>query len=340
MNCSDAEVYVSALYDGEPVPPPFALHIESCANCRQLLVDYARIGAELHLLAANEPTAVQPLVIPERPRSRFGFLFQHIPVPRFALIVLAACAVIGAVSTTFLRAQSKELWFAFDCSTADPPKLFTSLGRHGYDGTASLISADGSFTYRVAIDSVSADDVVLRARALPAHTGQREDISLVGVPKLHYKPGTILKLSVEGGATLYLRGDVFDHQPQIAFGQPLVPSGDELAVRYPVLLESGAIVTELPGASAVADANAQAVFLSAHGRTFYFALHTFPGAVPAESNWGQISFHFKQKEYRLVAAAPVTGGPQPRSIWARIDDQSDSATACERACIGTVPVPH
>ena len=88
--------------------------------------------------------------------------------------------------------------------------------------------------------------MVLRCRAVPARTestaggikllgGPEGGVSLDAAPTVHYKPGEALAIPVEGGGTLYLKGDVLDHQPRIAFGQPLEPSAEKLIVRSPVL---------------------------------------------------------------------------------------------------------
>ena len=50
MNCQDAQLYVSALYDGESVPGDAVEHIGNCATCREQLFAYAKMGAELRLL--------------------------------------------------------------------------------------------------------------------------------------------------------------------------------------------------------------------------------------------------------------------------------------------------
>ena len=62
MRCDEAEEFVSAVYDGETVPPQAAEHIAHCAACEELLKGYAEMGASLRaygslLLAEPVPGA-------------------------------------------------------------------------------------------------------------------------------------------------------------------------------------------------------------------------------------------------------------------------------------------
>ena len=68
--------------------------------------------------------------------------------------------------------------------------------------------------------------------------------------------------------------------------------------------------------------------------TYRFALHPFPGAVEGEANWGEITFKLAEQEYRLMAAAPMTGGDQPRTVWVRREAASGG-----RVALGAGPTP-
>ena len=127
------------------------------------------------------------------------------------------------------------------------------VAKEGFDETpASMYDNSGipmTLALRVKVESISADDVILQIRAVPARAkvittatgtnvtllgGPIGGVSLKGVPPIHYKPGELLGVPIEGGGTLYLKGDVLDHQPMIAFGTPLVPKQNELSIRSPI----------------------------------------------------------------------------------------------------------
>jgi hypothetical protein len=353
MNCSEAEVYVSAVCDGEQIAQDVAEHIARCAACRSALSDYARIGAELRLLSMKESVPLPPLTVPAM-HGPFAFLWKRVAVPRFAILGLIACAVVAVATTSIVRAQSKTLWFEFGYSPRDADPTNYLVAKEGFDETPAYMGFPSgnllAAALRIKIESISNEDVVFQLRAVPARTevtatgvqllgGPAGGVSLDGVRKVHYKPGESLPIPIEGGGTLYLKGDVLDHQPKIAFGTPLLPAVEKMNVRSPVLLDSTTLLGDLQGMSATANASDQTVFISVGGRVFSFALRPFPGAVQGEANWGEISFKFESQGYRLMAAAPITGGDQPRPVWVRAAEPSDWGPRCDSPCLGTGPLP-
>jgi len=251
-----------------------------------------------------------------------------------------------------VRAQSNALWFEFGYSYEGDPFNYL-VAKAGFDQTpATLGFSHGeplATALRVKVESISKDDVMLQVRAVPARIeatatgvkllgGPSEGVPLDGVPSVHYKPGEALPIQIEGGGMLYLKGDVLDHQPKIAFGTPLVPAEDKMIVRSPVLLDSNTLIGELSGASTTAN-DSEVAFLGVPEGVFMFALKPFPGAVQGGANWGEITFRLDGKNYRLLAAAPITGGDQPRPVWVRHDVQSDMTPQCDHACLGSRSAP-
>lgn len=354
MNCSEAEVYVSSLYDGEAIPPVAAQHILQCEACRRTLNEYSRMGAELRLAAATDPIQPTPFSVPLQ-RNRFGFLWQRVTVPRLALAGLIACIMLSLAAIPIMHAQSKPLWFQFGYAfTQTGESNFYTAAKEGYDDTqSSLHPSNGSpvaTALRVKVERISNDDVVLRCRALPAKvevtpTGFRlgrpeRDLSLEDIASVHYKPGDSLTIPIEGGGTVFLKGNIVDHQPKIAFGLPLELPADEMVVRSPVLTVENRLLGAIRGASASASHEAQVVRLQTVSEgVFTFALQQFPGAVQGQANWGELTFKLDGKDYLLVAAAPITGGDQPRPVWVRRDMQSDWASSCPSVCLGSGPIP-
>ena len=197
-----------------------------------------------------------------------------------------------------------------------------------------------STALRIRVESASNDDVVLRFRAVP---GDREptadggtmraphELPLNDAPAVHYRPGQQLAIPIEGGGAVYLKGDVYEQQPKIAFGVPLEPPSDQLAMRGAVLISEGQVLTEFSGGGATAEPG-MAVTLAAgnHGK-FLFALAPFPGSVQGQIEWGQMTFTVGGRPFHLVAAAPLASGEQPRPVWVRYDRKP-----VEGASIGTV----
>ena len=350
MNCPEVEIQISALYDGERVSAAVAEHVASCQTCRQILDDYSHMGAELRLSAAMEPEQLPALKYAARRRS-FDFLWARVSIPRFALAILVGCLAVATVAVSLVRAQSRPLWFQFGCGFHESGEVsHYTVAKAGYDDTqATLDFSSGApiaAALRIKVESMSADDVVLRCRAVPAKTEMNPHgmsllgppdggISLDGVAEVHYKPGESLPIPVEGGGTLYLKGEVLDHQPQIAFGFPLTPPAGKLVLRSPILTGSNQLLGELMGATAIANERQAAVFRTRADGIYMFALHRFAGATPGELNWGQITFKLDGRKYRLLAAAPITGGDQPRPVWVRRDMDSNLGVS-----LGAGPLPN
>lgn len=130
-----------------------------------------------------------------------------------------------------------------------------------------------------------------------------------------------------------------DHQPKIAFGAPLEPAADKLVMQSPVLTASGELVGELNGASA-ATSKARSLSASARVQRVCFGSRCNRFQVQGEANWGEITFTLDGKDYTLVAAAPVTGGEQPRAVWVRRDGQLRWGAGCRQGCLGAGPTPR
>lgn len=351
MNCLEAETYISALCDAESVPPAAAQHIAGCSNCLKILDNYSTMGAKLRVAAALEERDLPSLIL-QPPFRRFHFLLARVSVPRFALAGLLASVVLASVATSLVLAQSKPLWFQFAYGFGQNPQNY-NVAQKGYDQSGSLMGkVNGTLVSartRIQMESISADDVVLRVRAVVAGLepmaggfkvrSAAESISMSKIQTVHYRPGQSLAIPVEGGGTIFLKGEVLDHQPQIAFGSPLKPASTELDIRWPVLTSGDRIIGEMRGASSLVNTPDSVItFGCGLEGVFIFALTPFPGSVKAEANWGEIMFKTEGKSYRLLTAAPTTGGDQPQTVWVR----HDAATNTGRPALylGTDPMPR
>lgn len=346
MNCREAEDFVAVLHDGcGEIPVNAARHIVECGNCRSILESYARIGVELRLAASilAEPAAAAAAPAPSKASWLPQLLTARVALPRVALAGLAtACAVLATLAafmtSAVLAEQSKPLWFQFSYGP-EKTGAFYSLAQNGFDKTFELVAIqNGAFIgakVRVQIEKISLREVVMRVRAVPPRIETAPDGSSRLVPgnppdqvamdtarTIHYQPGDWIEVSIEGApGTVYLHGEVFDRQPKLAIGMPLEPPAGQMVVRWPVLVAGASrVVADLAGATAVANDDSSAVYFGAgKNGTFIFGMKPFPGAVRGEANWGQIAFDLDGIKYRLMTAAPLTSGDQPRQVWVRRD---------------------
>lgn len=332
MTCIEAEPYVSAVCDGEPIPLEGAEHISTCTSCRATMAEYARIGTELRMTAAMDSRPVPGLELPPR-RRVFDFVWHRVQVPRFALAALIVAVIVAGVSVRLVSAQQKPLWFQFGY-TLDPDETISTyqVAKAGFDQPGGMMmmvhGAPLSLALRIKVESVSADDVVLRCRAVSGKMEvigntqtwrPRNDLPLNGAPAVHYRPGQQLAIPIEGGGSVYLKGDVYDQQPKIAFGVPLEPPSDQLSMRGPVLISGDRVLAELSGGGATAQTGWAVILGAGNDGTFHFALRPFAGSVQGQMEWGQMTFTLDGRPFHLVAAGPLATGEQPRPVWVRND---------------------
>jgi hypothetical protein len=344
MTCIEAEPHVSAVCDGEPISAEAAEHISTCAACRATLADYAQIGTELRVAAAMDSKTLPGLELPQRRRA-FDFVWRRVPVPRFALAALIVAVVAAAASVPFVRAQQRPLWFQFSY-TLDPdgPISRYRVGKAGFDQTGGMMmmvnGALLSTALRIRVESVSNDDVVLRCRAVPgnmeltSNSGTMrapDELPLNGAPAVHYRSGQQLAIPIEGGGAVYLKGEVYEQQPKIAFGIPLEPPSNQLSMRGPVLISEGRVLAEMSGGGATALPGWAVKVGAGNDGNFMFALKPFAGSVQGQIEWGQMTFTLDGRRFHLVAAGPLANGEQPRPVWVRHDP-----TPAQSGSIGTV----
>ncbi len=372
MNCQEVEPFVSMLYDGENVPAECADHIDACPACRGRLRSYSQMGAELRLLASRMPaeSALPRAVrekIAERP-DRFAFLRARMVVPKFAAIAAAAALVVLSASVVVVRAQNQSapLWFQFELVPADVP---VSDGQHnlnqvvraGYDDGMSfwttvldanhhpVVNQQGTAEMRIfgthmAVYSIKDGTVQLAIRSRLYRPGDpdvfniKEKLGDLGHHTFTYTPGQALEIPVEGGGTMVLRGEIADHQPKFAWGEPVEPRPDQIVLTHPVLFKDKTVLAFWDGGSTIADGPDSAVFFSLETVRVTVALRPFPGAVEAQANWGKLEFKVNGESYTVYSASPICGGEQPHAVWVALDT-GYSPSADRPSGIGMVRLP-
>lgn len=374
MNCQEVEPFVSMLYDGENVPAECADHIDACPACRERLRSYSEMGAELRLLASRMPAeSGLPQGVVERMRSsergdRFAFLRARMVVPKFAAIAAAAAVVALSASVVVVRAQNQSapLWFQFELVPADAQ---ASDGQHelnhvvqaGFDDGFALSTPvlDAShhpvlnhqqmaemrvFGTHMAVSSIKDGKVQLAIRSHLYRPGDlaafnaKEQLGDLEHHTFTYTPGQALEIPVEGGGAMLLRGEIADHQPKFAWHQPVEPRPDQIVLTHPVLFKGKTVLAFADGGSTRADSPDSAAFFTQEAVRLDIALRSFPGAVPAQANWGKLEFKVNGESYTLYSASPICGGEQPHAVWVALD--TEYLPSSDRpAGIGFGPLP-
>ena len=360
MNCQEAESFISVLYDGETVPAECADHIDTCPTCRESLRSYSQMGAELRLLASRMPAeSALPRAVrdrmAERP-DRFAFLRARMMVPKFAAIAAAAAVVALSASVVVVRAQNQSapLWFQFTVSDGQPMVV-----QAGFDDMMALVTPvfdanrhpvvnqqgaveTQTIASHIAVYAIKDGKVQLAIRSRlyhgldPAAFRAKEQLGLEH-HTFTYTPGQALKIPVEGGGTLVLRGEIADHQPKFAWGNPVEPGPDQMVVTHPVLFKDKTVLAFMDGASTFAQSQDSATALFTQVGRFTIALRPFPGAVEAQAEWGKLQFKVNGESYTLYSASPICGGEQPHTVWVDLDTKA--APPRGDWAITTLPIP-
>lgn len=342
MNCQDAQLFVSALYDGEIVPQDAAAHIATCTACRNLLREYAQMGAELRLLASTEPeTSPRPLGITSSKGLHLTRgLTVRVLVPRFA-IGLALVVIVGlSVGLALVHGQGSGPWFQYEVTDLQSQGSGGNVLQAGEYGTGeSFSSADTRITlYEVKVLDVRNDSaqVDVRARRFltepDGHAGKfivepdghratitsRQDIDRIlasATPqRLDYEPGQKLQIRVDGGGTLVLTGKVYRLRPNF-WGFPVSPEPNEIVLTSPAMVRGQEFLGNIAGSASATGGNSAIGACVPPVGAFVFALKPFPGAIQGVAEFGRARFTMDGQDYTLFSATPITGGQQPHNIW-------------------------
>lgn len=320
MNCSESAEYVSALCDGEIIPPEAAEHIGSCDTCELRLRDYLAQGAEMRRIASLEPlAAVQPRVWLQDESTfakwwRKGWGTMRIPRVAFAaliagVVVLASVLVVGRVrahdtgTVVLLNATGPDglLW---DCPLSTEEKhrscsWFGPIGSHHLAYKVDMLSREGD-RVRLAIRTRTYS----KWQDLSAFI--RDNDPAAQMTEVWFEPGQALKLDVADIGTLTLKGEWMDHVP--IFGQ-LDPGPHELRFGSPLLLKDGTIAGDLSsvigGIYTQDDQDRAASFYVPNEGRFLISQLPMKGAVEAHVALGRISFEEGRHSWEFVNGVPV-----------------------------------
>lgn len=335
MDCDTLGPMISALYDGENVPPETARHIANCENCRQKLADYLAMAVEIRLFAAQEREVGNPPAVAKRPalptRSSIGVaLRKRMQVPRFAAAICGLAIIVLAGGWARTRAQMPAQWFQYKVS-------FGGNGEGGNVGGIEracnspcarpfMISPGGQHIgMLLQVRDIEGDHVYITLSSKqfanpPQVKNLSREMSDAPAAQYIYKLGNVLQIPVAGGSDVKLEGIVAASSEGVPlwFDRPVQPKENEIAVRKGVLIRDGRVIAEMVGsASATGDANTSPGFFAyipQHG-LFAIGLRPFSDATEGTVDNSQIQFEENGVKYMLLSASPITGGSQPRQVW-------------------------
>ena len=337
MICTEAGEFVSALCDGEMIPPTAAEHIGTCHACQARLRDYLNLGIELRRTASLELSAPVPArtsdhiwTRPQNPLTAFlqkGWGTMRIPRLAFAAmiagIVALACTLavvkVGANSngTVVLLTTTGSSGALMDCPLSTLDKNQAVCDWYGTIGSQNL-------AYRVRLLSRDEGKVLLAIRTRTYVKGENlssftfDADPVAKVKEVWFVPGEKLRVDAPDVGSLTLTGEWMDHMPILIglHGQDMSPGPGELRFASPLLLKDKRVAGDLAGAlSGIfgTDDPHQAVWIYIPGQgSFLVSLLPMKGAVAANVFLSRISFQESGHSWEFVTGAPVS---RANRIW-------------------------
>jgi hypothetical protein len=333
MICIEAAEFVSALCDGEIIPPAAAEHIGACTACQALLRDYLDLGAELRRTASLEQSAPVPARAWTRPSNPLTAFLQKgrgtMRSPRLAFAAMIAGIVVLASTLAVVKVGARSTgtvvllntagpdWPLWDCplSTLDPNQACDWYGKIGSQFLAyrvRLLSRDGG---RVRLEIRTR--IYSKGENLSSFTQDTD--TAAKVKEVWFEPGQSLKVDVPGVGALTLTGEWMDHMP-IFIGQQkqdISPGPGEIRIASPLLLKDNTLAGDLVGAIGGVfstndlDRSAIVIYIPGQGR-FLIAQAPIKGAVEAHVAFSRISFEEGGHSWVFVNGIPVS---RAEHIW-------------------------
>jgi hypothetical protein len=320
MICDDAAEYVSALCDGETIPPPAAQHIGTCPDCQGRLSDYLAMGVELRRVASLGLAEVVPSRSWTKPQSRIATWWQKgwgtMRIPRLALAVLIAVILTLTSVLVVGKARAHDTGSVVLLTVAGPnlPPSDCPISTEDKDQAPYWSWMIGAQPVALKIRLLARDRGRVRLAIRTRIYQPGEDMSaltrdadpVARLQEVWFEPGESLKVGVPDLGTLTLKGEWLDHMPIMGL---LDPGPNELRLGRPLLLKDKVVVGDLSSSiggyySQDAPDWAMAFYVPGEGR-FYLAEVPMKGAVEADVAFSRISFEEGGHSWELVNGVPV-----------------------------------
>jgi hypothetical protein len=326
LNCNDAAEFVSALCDGEIIPPEAARHIGECAACQGRLNDYLAMGVELRRVASLEGSAPTPaLALEPRPRSKpslwqKGWETMRIPKFAFALLILGILALASSLAVVKVGARSSGsvLKLSFSIPGEKQHDCFLDT-RLKIDACGLFLRVNQSlvgFDFQSLARDGDRVQLGIRAKAIPpTYPNRLASAELAKEPQAQYsfEVGQTLNLNVENLGVVPITGEWTDHIPTLIGESQLDPSPDELRFVSPLLLRDKRVVGDMEGATSTMDKPEQAdwVYFPGEG-SFIISVSHIQGGREASVNMNRVSFDENGHSYTFITGAPVS---REKHLW-------------------------
>ena len=351
MNCIDVAEYVSALCDGEIIPPSAAEHIGTCAECQMVLQEYLHIGVELRRTASLEYSGSVPPFIWEKPQNQLMILWQKglatMRIPRFAFVLLVASlfALASGLAVVKVRAHGDGtvvlLSISSSISGSDKPvECALSTVDKQFQKCGFIVNVGGNilgYTVQLLSHGDGRVELGVRARQWPIEPGKSvayrlNDVDSQPAQRFWFEPGDKLKIDNSGLPTLTVTGTWMDHVPSFTGVNEMDPGLDELRIISPLVLRDKEVIGDLQGGSSTqTKSNEAVIFYFPKQGSFLISNSRIQGGIEAEAYQNRISFEENGQQYVVLTAAPVTRAPH---VWVLHDANFNPSPSGSNGFIG------
>lgn len=326
MKCEEAAEFVSALCDGERIPPAAAAHIGACTTCRACLREYAEMGAELRRLASLE--TVEDPRAPRWKKAKStapdwwqkGWETMRIPRFAFALLVMAVVALGSSLTIVKVRAHEQGRVLMLTARTATGRTIHFALDME--DKAAGRFKAveivkGASELYGFRFISKDGDRIQLGVRAKRGSDigSSTDDVDNLPETLYRFHPGEKLEVNVDGSGPTLITGELLDHVPPALamFGGQLDPDAGELRFAAPLLLRGKEVLNDFSFITVTGFGKNGGIQLCVpHDGRYEFSLSRLEGASEGQINESRIAFELNGQNYKLLAGAPIA---RAERIW-------------------------
>jgi hypothetical protein len=335
MTCDQIEEHISALCDGQKIPPSAAIHIGECHLCQSELNEFAAIGAELRRLASLDDVAADRTKQDLKPAKQTifwqrGFNTMKIPKMAFAAMLIAICALSSGLLLVRARAAATsgrflELKFHLPPTgqtkicvmtvSGSPKDNLCNFAHHGRDGLLLMNT-------RVIAKSGDRAQLGVRAKYLPGSGDAEIDYSealFEDVPQsvLSVEPGEKREIQVAGLGSIDVETEYLDHIPPLVAspGEALDPNPNEFRIVAPVLVRDDQVIANFDGSSldyGESDATLM-LYVPGDGR-YLISRMPFEQAVPGTVHLGKIKFSMDGHNYLLLTSVPILDS---ENVWVK-----------------------
>jgi hypothetical protein len=325
MKCEEAAQLVSALCEGDRIPPDAARHIGSCNECLRRLQEYCFLGAELRRLASLNSTEESPKVSwnaePRRRESWWHKGTRTMRIPRAAFALMLAAITTLSAGIMFVRAKEKNKWLYFEVHARSGPHMVSGTIPAAPDGISdrhigpfSRKEGDGTIAIEINFRDLNAgmEKLGIRTLWIPGRVGgekANEQAHAQPERELWFTPGEMLSIPVEGYGAIEVTGEFLEKLPE-DLRTGMYPREESFRIVPPVFCLSGDRVLSSvdDGGGEFSRAEHYFAYHSPGEGWFLIAGNPFEGAVRGTVRWNQIKFSLEGRTYLLLTGAPILYG--------------------------------